>query len=98
MSKAKSRTKAQKLAAIRDGQYCLWHFYRLMQLVPLTEEHHIFGRSRWDTVETCIGLCHECHIEGYHNSNNPSKNELVALMVELYGYDYAALGITWKGC
>jgi hypothetical protein len=89
------RTKAQNLAAERDGRFCLWHFHRLMGLVPATEVHHIFRAYKWDTKETCVSLCHECHMD-HHAGNGPNTDELVALMVELYGYDYEALGVKWK--
>jgi hypothetical protein len=71
----------------------LWHKHRLFSLVQATDVHHIFGRSVSDAEATCIHLCRKCHTN-YHNGTGILKEDFVALMQELYQYQYPALW--WK--
>ncbi len=82
------RTEAQKAAAERDGKWCLWSLVVEGVQRPLEEVHHIFGRGRVDTMETCIGLSLKIH-QSHHQHNRPTTQELVALMQRVYGYDYS---------
>jgi cytochrome c553 len=81
------RTTAQRVAAERDGRWCLWHLQSGV-LQPIMEVHHIFGRARSDEEQTCIGLCHECH-QRHHDGRSPTTVELLELMRKVYGYDYS---------
>ena len=54
-------------------------------LVPMTDVHHIFGRARSDKEETCISLCHKCHMN-FHNGTGVGMEDFVDLMNELYQY------------
>ena len=87
-AQATGRTQAQIEAAERDGRWCMWHKIMLGVLQEVTDVHHIFGRARADTKETCISLCHTCHML-HHSQRIPSTRNFVDLLIREYGYDFS---------
>ena len=83
------RTAAQQVAAKRDGPFCMW-CKQQGRLIEASDVHHIL-RRKVDVPEACISLCHTCHIAGNHTGKEPTKKQLVDIMLELYGYDLRAM-------
>ena len=96
------QTEATRQALERDEflcQWCLWKFDRLRNAfanVPNYHPfggggHHILGRAMVDDERAIIGLCAEHHYNIENAHGEPTKDQLIDLVLEVYGYDLRKL-------
>src|SRR3990167_5830421 len=97
-----AQTLETKKALLRDGNLCQWCFHRLYRLRSVYEHlpnyhpslgggHHILRRNRVDAAKAIIGLCAEHHYNVENAHGEPTKEQLIDLMYESYGYDLREL-------
>ena len=97
-----AQTEETRKALERDEFNCLWCLWNLdrqrnvFQSVPnyhpmLGGGHHILGRARVDDARAIIGLCAEHHYNVENSHGEPTKEQLIDLMLEVYGYNLRKL-------
>ena len=97
-----AQTEETRKALIRDNFKCMWCLHHLDRLRNVFENvknyhpfggggHHIFGRSRVDYEIAIVGLCAEHHYNVENAHGEPTKDQLIDLMLEVYGYDLRKL-------
>ena len=97
-----TQTEETKKALFRDAHLCQWCLYRLDRMrsvfyhpanyhPKLGGGHHILRRNRVDDERAIIGLCAEHHYNVENAHGEPTKEQLIDLMLEVYGYDLRKL-------
>ena len=97
-----AQTEETKKALERDEFNCLWCLWKLdrhrnvFQYVPnyhpkLGGGHHLLRRNRVDDERAIVGLCAEHHYNVENAHGEPTKDQLIDLMLEVYGYDLRKL-------
>lgn len=97
-----AQTSETKKALERDEFLCQWCLRYLgvqrnvFQYVPnyhsaLGGGHHILRRNRVDDERAIISLCSEHHYNVENATREPTKDQLLDLMLEFYGYDLRKL-------
>jgi len=97
-----AQTEETKKAIARDLRLCQWCYHRLDRRVNVYRHipnyhpmlgggHHILGRARVDDERAIIGLCAEHHYNVENAHGEPTKEQLIDLMLEVYGYDLRKL-------
>lgn len=94
------QTEATKRALERDGRLCQWCLENgvLRDVFESVEGyhpaysggHHILRRNRVDDERAIVGLCCEHHYNTEH-SKEPTKKQLIDLMLKRYGHDLRRL-------
>ena len=97
-----AQTEETKKALLRDSEFCQWCYHRLdicrnvFRYIPnyhpmLGGGHHILRRNRVDDARAIVGLCAEHHYNVENAHGEPTKEQLIDLMLEVYGYDLRKL-------
>ena len=97
-----AQTEETKKALERDEFNCLWCLLKLdrhrnvFQYAPnyhpkLGGGHHLLRRNRVDDERAIVGLCAEHHYNVENAHGEPTKEQLIDLMLEVYGYDLRKL-------
>ena len=97
-----AQTDETKKAIVRDSTLCQWCYRRLGIIRNVYEHipnyhpklgggHHILRRNRVDDARAIIGLCAEHHYNVENAHGEPTKGQLIDLMLEVYGYDLRKL-------
>src|SRR3990167_5370175 len=97
-----TQTEETKKALKRDSHFCQWCLHRLHRMRTVLEYipnyhpslgggHHILRRNRVDDERAIIGLCSEHHYNVENAHGEPTKEQLIDLMYEVYGYNLREL-------